>query len=59
MTAEVKYCIATYQGVIKVNCNQNDNDEFIIAKAKKILTEKAGGSLPYGYEKWKVVNRYC
>ena len=35
MMATVKYQIATYSGEVQVNCNENDEDEYIIAKAKK------------------------
>jgi len=35
MIATVKYQVATYSGVVQVNCNENDDDEYIIAKAKK------------------------
>lgn len=57
MIATVKYQIATYSGEVQVNCNENDENEVIIAKAKRIVTQKAGGSLPFGYESWKVVRR--
>lgn len=57
MTATVKYQVATYSGTIKVNCEENDENEHIIAKAKRLLRQRAGGSLPYGYESWKVIDR--
>lgn len=57
MIATVKYQVATYSGEIQVICNENDEDEHIIAKARRIVTQKAGGSLPFGYESWKVVER--
>jgi len=57
MLAKVKYQIATYSGEVQVNCSENDEDEHIIAKAKRILTQKSGGSLPFGYERWEVVER--
>ena len=57
MIATVKYQIATYSGEGQVNCNDNDEDEVIIAKAKRIVTQRSGGSLPFGYESWKVVER--
>ena len=57
MIATVKYQVATYSGEVKVNCDENDEDEYIIAKAKRIVTQRAGGSLPFGYESWKVVER--
>ena len=57
MIATVKYKVATYSGEVQVNCNENDEDEYIITKAKRIVTQRAGGSLPFGYESWKVVER--
>ena len=57
MLATVKYQIATYSGEVKVNCSENDGEEYIISKAKRIVTQKAGGSLPFGYENWKIVER--
>lgn len=54
MTVTVKYNIATYSGEMKVNCDENDEDVHIIAKAKRILIQMVG-SLPYGYENWKVI----
>lgn len=57
MIATVKYQIATYSGEVQVNCNENDEDEVIIAKAKRIVTQRSGGSLPFGYESWKVMER--
>ena len=57
MIATVKYQVATYSGEVQVNCDENDEDEYIIAKAKRIVTHRAGGSLPFGYESWKVVER--
>lgn len=57
MLATVKYQVATYSGEVQVNCNENDEDEYIIAKAKRIVTQGAGGQLPFGYECWKVIGR--
>ena len=57
MIATVKYQVATYSGEVKVNCDENDENEYIIAKAKRIVIQKAGGSLPFGYESWKVIER--
>lgn len=57
MIATVKYQAATYSGEVQVNCNENDEDEYIISKAKRIVKQRAGGSLPFGYESWKVVER--
>lgn len=57
MIATVEYHIATYQGKIIVNCDENDEEEVIIAKAKRMLTQQAGGALPFGYESWKVIEK--
>lgn len=57
MIATVKYQVAIYSGKVQVNCDENDSDEYIIFKAKRIVTQRAGGSLPLGYESWKVVER--
>jgi hypothetical protein len=57
MIAIVKYQVATYSGEITLNCDENDENESIISKAKRILTRKMGGSLPFGYESWKVAER--
>jgi hypothetical protein len=58
MEAKVQYRVATYRGTVSVNCEPNDEDEHIIAKAKKIVTKQARGSLPFGSESWKVIERY-
>ena len=56
MTATVKYQLATYSGVIEVSCDPNDDNDIIIAKAKKLLRQKAG-SFPLGYQSFKITNR--
>ena len=56
-TATVKYQIATYSGEVDIMCNENDENNHIIAKAKKVLTRKSGGSLPFGYEHFEVTER--
>ena len=58
MRATVRYQIADYKGVIEIDCDENEEDNFIIARAKKIVTQRAGGSLPFGSETWKVVDRF-
>jgi hypothetical protein len=57
MIAIVKYQIATYSGEVNVPCDPDDDNDVIIAKAKRILRNRAG-SFPFGYESWKVVDRY-
>jgi hypothetical protein len=58
MIAKVRYRVATYAGEITIQCDPEDDDDIIIAKAKKIVTRQAGGSLPSGYEYWKIAERY-
>lgn len=56
MIAKVKYQVASYSGTVSVNCTENDDNDFIIAKAKNILRKQAG-QFPFGNESWKVVSR--
>lgn len=57
-TATVKYHVATYDGEEKVfGVDPDDENERVIARARQQVTRKAGGSLPYGSESWKVVSR--
>jgi hypothetical protein len=57
MIAFVKYQVATYSGTVQVQCEPDDEDEVIKAKAKKILTRQAGGSLPFGYESFTIIEK--
>jgi hypothetical protein len=57
MIAIVKYRVATYEGEIQVNCNENDENDSIIARAKARVTRESGGYLPFGSESWKVIDR--
>ena len=56
MIAIVKYQITTYSGEVTVNCDKNDDNEYIIAKAKRILKNRSG-EFPFGYQSWTVLNR--
>lgn len=56
--AEVEYDVATYSGTIEVGCDENDDDETVVAIAKKQLARKSGGSLPFGYQRFTVVRRW-
>lgn len=58
MTAVVKYQVATYSGEVEVSCDPDDDNDVIIAKAKRIERHRFGGSFPFGYESWKVIDRY-
>ncbi len=50
----VTYQIATYSGEVFVNADENDDDDTIKARARAELKRRSGGSLPYGYESFKV-----
>jgi len=50
----VKYQITTYSGEISLLVNEDDDNEDIIAKAKNLLRRQTG-SLPLGYQNFKVV----
>jgi hypothetical protein len=39
------------------NVDPDDDNEVIIGRARRQVTKKAGGSLPFGAEGWKVVSR--
>jgi hypothetical protein len=54
--ATVKYQVATYKGQVQVNCLPDDDNEIIIAKAKRVLKRQVG-PLPFGYQSFKVVDR--
>ena len=58
MLATVKYQVATYKGQMQIECDPDDENEHIITKAKRIVIQRFGGSFPFGYESWKVVERY-
>ncbi len=58
--AIVKLNIATYAGeeyVVQVECDKNDVDEIIIARAWKKLKEDEGGSLPYGHRTAEIIKK--
>jgi len=56
--AKVRYFIGPYTGTLEVNCNAFDDDNLIIARAKKQLMKSAGG-YPVGmcYESFQIINR--
>jgi hypothetical protein len=53
--AKVKYWIAAYCGEIDVACDENDDNDAIIAKAKKMLGRNGG--LPCGSQSFRVIER--
>ena len=55
--ATVKYQVGTYSGTVSVNCFADHSDEYVLSKAKARLRQQAGGSLPYGYQHFEIVDR--
>lgn len=56
-TAVVEYQVATYSGSVTVSCDENESNSDIEAKAKAQLKRQAG-ELPFGYQSFRVVERY-
>lgn len=55
--ATVHYHVATYSGDVHVNCNDLEDDTIVIARAKRQLQQRCGGSLPFGSQSWRVSER--
>lgn len=56
--AIVKYQVITHTGTISVECDENDENELLIAKAKEIYRTLYGfPTVPMYYESWKVIDR--
>lgn len=55
MKATVKYQIGTYSGECAINCNSDDEDENIIARAKGKLRKMT--SMPMFHESYKIISR--
>jgi hypothetical protein len=51
----VKYQVATYSGFVSVRVSEDDDNDTIIAKAKAKLRRQSGGTLPFGYQSFKIV----
>ena len=56
MTVEMEYKMKNREGNISFECNQDDDDNLIIEKAKKLLT-KEFGLLPEGVRKFEITNK--
>jgi len=50
---EIQYSIGCYSGTVTVSCDENDENDVIIAKAKNILRKKTG-PLPFGSESFRI-----
>lgn len=50
----VSYSIGTYSGVVEVLADPSTETDAVIAKAKRILKARAGGTLPFGAESWVI-----
>lgn len=57
-TARVQYNVGTFTGeVMLYDVGPDEEDETIVARARKLVTRNAGGSLPPGAQTWKVLSR--
>ena len=54
MVRTVKYQIGQYSGTVTVNCNEDDDNDTIIAKAKRQL--KNYDTLGMAYRSYKVID---
>jgi len=54
MIRKVKYQIGTYSGTVSVFCDENDDNEIIIAKAKGLLSK--WDTLGMAYRSYKVID---
>ncbi len=54
-TVKVQYQIATYSGIELVDCDENDDNEQIIRRAKHQLRRKVVGGFPLGYQSFKII----
>ena len=52
----VRYSVGTYSGEVVVVADADAEAEHVIARARRIVTHRAGGSLPFGAESWRVVD---
>jgi len=53
----VKWRIATYSGEEVVYCDPDDDNDYIIAKAKRQVRAKSPAGFPFGSEGWKIIER--
>lgn len=51
----VAYYVGTYSGEVTVTADENADSEHVIALARREVTRRAGGSLPFGAESWRIV----
>ena len=56
-TFKVQYQIATYSGIVLVDCNEGAESEHIIGIAKSQLLRRAGGSFPLGCERFEIISK--
>lgn len=53
--AVIKYQIGTYSGTIEINCNADDESEWIINRAKRILLKDLVS--PMVYTSFRIIER--
>jgi hypothetical protein len=57
MTATIEYQIATYRGTVEVQCEPNDENDVLFARAKQELIVRCHGALPFGSESFRIMDR--
>lgn len=53
----IRYQVATYSGTIVLYVDPNEENDAIKDRARTEVRRMAGGSLPFGYQAFKIVSR--
>ncbi len=57
MLATVKFQIGTQEGIVNVNVEPGDEDEAVIAKAKRLATQRYPSTIGIASETWTITGR--
>lgn len=58
MVSVVEYRVGTYEGTVTVtDVDPDEETETVLARARRIVTRQAGGTLPPGSMSWREVDR--
>jgi hypothetical protein len=57
MIATVKYDIGQYSGIVNVNCDSDEEDESVLARARRQVSQRYGMPLGISADMWKVIGR--
>jgi hypothetical protein len=53
----IRYQVSTYSGTIVLYVDPDEKDNTIEERARKEVQRMCGGSLPFGYQAFKIVSR--